>query len=299
MNRNNIESFTLKQLSQLVDIKNPTGLEDELIILGEHVPNTDILKYPCRIDSVVIFICLTGELVININLNEYHIQPRTMILNVPENIIQLKCLEECNFFGISISPSFFEKSHYIDTSEIISIYTLIREKPCLQLSEEENRTFCQFISLIQTISHLPDSPKRVATIQELGAALICYLYDTIIKYRLIEKPENKKSRQEIIFGKFISLLSQYHMSERSVTFYAEQLCITPKYFSTLVKKKTGKSATQWIDNYVILEAKNLLKYSELSIQEIAYKLNFSTQSFFGKYFKHQTGMSPTEYRNKV
>ena len=89
------------------------------------------------------------------------------------------------------------------------------------------------------------------------------------------------------------------MQERSVTFYAEQLCITPKYFSMLVKKLSGKSAAQWIDNYVILEAKNLLKYSDMSIQEIAYQLNFSTQSFFGKYFKHQTGMSPTEYRNKV
>lgn len=89
------------------------------------------------------------------------------------------------------------------------------------------------------------------------------------------------------------------MSERSVTFYAEQLCITPKYFSSLVKKLSGKSAAQWIDNYVILEAKNLLKYSDMSIQEIAYRLNFSTQSFFGKYFKHQTGLSPTQYRTQT
>lgn len=100
------------------------------------------------------------------------------------------------------------------------------------------------------------------------------------------------SRQEIFFGKFIALLTQYHTQERSVTFYAEKLCITPKYFSTLIKKQTGKSAAQWIDDYVILEAKNLLKFSGMSIQEIAYHLNFSTQSFFGKYFKHQTGLSP-------
>lgn len=89
------------------------------------------------------------------------------------------------------------------------------------------------------------------------------------------------SRQEIFFGKFIALLTQYHTQERSVTFYAEKLCITPKYFSTLIKKQTGKSAAQWIDDYVILEAKNLLKFSGMSIQEIAYHLNFSTQSFSG------------------
>lgn len=296
MERTGIESFTLKQLSRLVEIKNPTGLEDELIIIGENVPDTDFFKYPCRIDALVAFVCLEGEIVVNINLNEYHILPGTMILNVPENIVQLKQIEECNFYGISISPSFWEKSRFINTSEIMAIYTQIRDEPCLQLSEKGNSTFCQFVSLIQTISHSPDTPKRIATIQELGAALLCKLYDTIIEHRSVKETKEKKSRQEIIFGKFIGLLAQHHMEERSVTFYAEKLCITPKYFSTLVKKKTGKSAAQWIDNYVILEAKNLLKYSDMSIQEIAYRLNFSTQSFFGKYFKHQTGISPTEYR---
>lgn len=123
------------------------------------------------------------------------------------------------------------------------------------------------------------------------------IHDTILAHDSPSKNEIKMSRQEIFFGKFIALLTQYHTQERSVTFYAEKLCITPKYFSTLIKKQTGKSAAQWIDDYVILEAKNLLKFSGMSIQEIAYHLNFSTQSFFGKYFKHQTGLSPSEYRS--
>ena len=79
-------------------------------------------------------------------------------------------------------------------------------------------------------------------------------------------------------------------------FYARQLCITPKYLTTLIKRISGLSVSEWIDNYVIIEAKTLLKYSTMSIQEIAYYLNFPNQSFFGKYFKNHTGMTPTAYR---
>ena len=95
---------------------------------------------------------------------------------------------------------------------------------------------------------------------------------------------------------FLDLLTEHHSQQRSVGFYASRLHITPKYMSSLIKEVSGRSAAQWIDEYVILEAKSLLKYSDLSIQEIAYRLNFSTQSFFGKYFKQHTGMSPGQYK---
>ena len=71
-----------------------------------------------------------------------------------------------------------------------------------------------------------------------------------------------------------------------------------KYLSSVVKEVSGKTAARWIDESVILEAKALLKYSGMSIQEIAYHLNFSTQSFFGKYFKQHTGTSPSRYKRK-
>jgi len=83
-----------------------------------------------------------------------------------------------------------------------------------------------------------------------------------------------------------------------VGFYARQLCITPKYLTTLIKRISGKSVSEWIDNYVILEAKTLLKYSNMSVQEIAYYLNFPNQSFFGSYFKRNAGMSPSQYKAK-
>ena len=74
------------------------------------------------------------------------------------------------------------------------------------------------------------------------------------------------------------------------------MCITPKYLTTLIKRVSGKSVSEWIDSYVILEAKPCSKYSSKSIQEIAYYLNFPNQSFFGSYFKRIAGMSPTQYK---
>ena len=109
-------------------------------------------------------------------------------------------------------------------------------------------------------------------------------------------PNKNPQRDSIWLSKFIDLLDKYHQQERSVEFYAEKLFITPKYLSTVIKRTSGYNATNWINRYVILEAQSLLKYSDKSIQEIADCLNFSNASFFGKYFKRHTGMTPGEYK---
>lgn len=100
-----------------------------------------------------------------------------------------------------------------------------------------------------------------------------------------------------ISDQFLSLVQEYFRSERFLEFYANKLGITPKHLSRTVKKQTGFTAVEWIEKYVILEAKVLLKSSNLNIQQIADELNFPSQSFFGKYFKKITGMSPKEFRN--
>ena len=94
----------------------------------------------------------------------------------------------------------------------------------------------------------------------------------------------------------MKLVHVHYTRERGVRFYADKLCISPKYLSLLVKETTGKSAANWIDDFVLMEAKNLLRYSGKNVQQVAYALNFTNQSSFGKFFKHLTGQSPTEYQ---
>ena len=105
------------------------------------------------------------------------------------------------------------------------------------------------------------------------------------------------ARNRSVVTKFLSLVSEYHVSERTVIFYADKMCLTPKYLSKLIKNATGRSAPEWIDSFVILEAKSMLKYSPMPIKEIVSRLNFPNQSVFHKFFKAHTGMTPNEYRN--
>ncbi|MFQ7503901.1 MAG: helix-turn-helix domain-containing protein, partial [Alistipes finegoldii] len=131
-------------------------------------------------------------------------------------------------------------------------------------------------------------------INGLIAATIYKVGDVLYNY-LSEHPEVQNpihNRAEEYFKQFTHLLGEHYRTERSVGFYARQLCITPKYLTTLIKRISGLSVSEWIDNYVIIEAKTLLKIIE--IQEIAYYLN-PNQSFFGSY-QAQHGMSPSQYK---
>ncbi len=104
------------------------------------------------------------------------------------------------------------------------------------------------------------------------------------------------ARMNLLFERFLALVTEHHNTERGMAFYADKLCLTPKYLSKLVKEASGRSGPAWIDSFVILEAKNLLKYSDKTIKEIVYTLHFPNQSVFYKFFKAHTGMTPSEYR---
>ncbi|RTL57621.1 MAG: AraC family transcriptional regulator [Sphingobacteriales bacterium] len=104
------------------------------------------------------------------------------------------------------------------------------------------------------------------------------------------------TRKENLVRNFTQLVQKQFKEQRNVQAYADQLNITAKYLTETVKEITGKTAGEIIDDFVLLEAKLLLDNPTLSIAEIADELHFSDQSFFGKYFKRHTGLSPKEYR---
>ncbi|WP_368125576.1 helix-turn-helix domain-containing protein, partial [Bacteroides stercoris] len=143
---------------------------------------------------------------------------------------------------------------------------------------------------------LKDNPYRKEITQGLLMALCYEIYDIYQGHAVKER--TPKSRKEDLFERFIRYVYEFYKEERSVSFYADKMFLTPKHLSTVVKEVSGKTAGDWIDSLVILEAKAMLKSSEQSIQEIADELHFANQSFFGKYFKHHTGFSPKEYRKQ-
>lgn len=108
----------------------------------------------------------------------------------------------------------------------------------------------------------------------------------------------KHTRSETICRDFLLLVSKHHKEQHTVKFYADRLCLSSKHLALTIKTVMGQSASKVINSFIIQQAKSLLRYTDKTVQEIGYELNFSTQSFFGKYFKQHTGMSPGEYRSQ-
>ena len=129
--------------------------------------------------------------------------------------------------------------------------------------------------------------------------LIYSLYSEIASiYYLLQPTEEDilSSRQNEILNQFYLLLREHSPHQREVSFYADKMCLTPKYLSTKIKKITKKSVFEWINTATIIKAKVLLKTNDKSIAQISEELNFPNPSFFSRYFRKHTGMAPNEYR---
>ena len=128
--------------------------------------------------------------------------------------------------------------------------------------------------------------------------MILYNYLQQIKFFPDDKGTEKKTsfRNEDIYSRFMQYVFIHCREKRKVEFYASKLFVTSKYLSTVIKNVTGKTASDWIEDVLIEEIQYELKHSNESISEIAFKLNFPNISFFGKFFKRKTGVSPLKYR---
>ncbi|MDR3217915.1 MAG: helix-turn-helix domain-containing protein, partial [Dysgonamonadaceae bacterium] len=139
------------------------------------------------------------------------------------------------------------------------------------------------------------NPHRLEMVRLLSQAFFYGINDVDQLRQGNAAPTNKKDE---LFNSFYRLVLQHYKDSREVGFYADKLCVAPKYLSAAIKETTGKSAFEWITDYVLLEAKSLLKSTNMTIQQISDELNFANQSFFGKYFKRLAGMSPKSYRGE-
>jgi len=274
-------------------LKAATCFNDDLIITN-HIEFAEQFKYPCRIDGITILVCLDGEIDISMNLKEYKIKENCIIVNVPENIIQIERATNFEAYAMVISSAYL-KEMQIDIKQKLDSYMNLKEQPLTYVPFDEISCLKYYYYLMKdTIENNRQESDNI--IRGLALSFIFKIISFINTYQkhAINKIANKSSIQQA-FEKFMSLLSIYHSQERSVKFYANKMNLTPNYLSGIVKEYSKKTASEWITEYVILEAKTLLKFSGMNIQEIAYQLNFPSQSTFGKYFKNETGITPKSY----
>lgn len=290
-----INSFTLAELIDLAG-EQRQGLMRECITASSD-SQMQVFRFPCRIDAFIIGVGTEGETSVSFNLHEFKLKKDSIFIFTPKNVLQVNSQQYFKADVIAISPDFMRRIN-IDIKNMMPLFLKFVENPTLALTPEESRSMRGMIAQIERETRGPETHFSFDIVSGLIAATIYKVGDIMYPY-LAEHPEgqnNSHNRAEEYFKQFTHLLGEHFREERSVGFYARQLCITPKYLTTLIKRISGQSVSEWIDNYVILEAKTLLKYSTMSIQEIAYYLNFPNQSFFGSYFKRNTGMSPSQYK---
>ena len=290
-----IPSITLTELTAQAGVYRQ-GIQRECIAVLGDTP-LQSLPFLGRIDAFIIGVCTRGETTISLNLREYRITEGRMFIFGPRSIVQTKSTHDFQAYILALSSEFM-RHIAMDTKRILQLFLQLADRPCIELRPEEGGLIGDYIRLIATELKAPEQQLTRDIVNELTAATIYKVADTLSRY-IAEHPETEpqeRNRNEEYFRKFIELLSDHYKKERSVNFYARQLCITPKYLTTIIKQISGKPVSDWIAHFVLLEAQSLLKYTNMSIQEISYHLNFPNQSFFGCYFKRLTGMSPSQYK---
>ncbi len=257
------------------------------------------MDYPVQLKGMTFALtCTGGKATIKINLSEHVLTRGCVCVLVPETFFQIVDASE-DFTGVAIAMvrDFFDYTNNVNMT--MKVLTRIIESPISHLPDHELEEFVELSDMM--IRKLGD--ENFAYREEVAKA-----YLTLMKYSALQSqteelknsvPPQSGNRRGEIYNKFISAVEQYYKEERNVMFYADKLCISPKYLSSVIHDVSGKYATDWINGYVILEAKVLLRKNDMTIKEICSKLNFSNQSFFAKYFKQHTGMTPKEFRNKA
>ena len=291
-----ISSFTLNELITMAGGEKRPGIMGECIAANS-ASEMEIFRFPSRLNALIIGVGTEGETSLTSNLQEFRLKKDSLFIFSPKHILQVQSNNRFKAHLIVIAPDFLKRIN-IDTKRMMPLFLQFGSLPCMELTHAESQSLRSFISMVEQELKGSETDFSSEIIGGLIAATI-YKVGDILTHYLTEHPEVDSpihNRAEEYFRQFTELLGEHYKHERSVGFYARQLCITPKYLTTLIKRISGKSVSEWIDNYVILEAKTLLKYSNMSVQEIAYYLNFPNQSFFGSYFKRNAGMSPSQYK---
>lgn len=246
---------------------------------------------PYRIKEGRIILPLRGSARILVNLIEYEISsPCTLIVIPPGSIVQLaKLAPDYDFQMIVPTNSLIQLPR---AEELLDNYLSNRQNVLVSLTEKEREQIAAYFSLIWNT--LQETTFRREVIQHLLNALL-YTIGYIRNNRQVAT-STQLSRQEEFFHRFIALVNEYCITERTVGFYADRLCLTPRYLNTIIRHTSQQTVMDWINQAVILEAKVLLKHSNLLIYQIADKLSFPNSSFFCKFFKKMTGSTPDEYR---
>ena len=237
---------------------------DEGLVLTDCIADAPIPHEPTRVNFILMALCKQGSAHYSIDTKELDVKPGDLM--------------------------------FISAKHIVDHYTTM-QNPVVSLTPGEIQVYSNYFYTIRRKMSDQQNHYRTGLVKAL---LLAMFYDMSNVIWRVEQQESKSmTRHDVIFSQFIRLLGEHFRTERRVNWYAKQLCLTPKYLSEAIKLISKRTPNEWIDDYVVLEIRVLLKNSTKSIKEITEELHFPNQSFFSKYFKEHVGVSPSDYRKNA
>lgn len=249
------------------------------------------LTQPYLLNSMAIMLCLEGHMYLNINFKKHYLERGKMLLTFPNSLIEpLEVSDDLVLYNTLYNID------YVSSNPISSNFDVLyrlNNMPCVALTNKELDSFKGYFDFMYEKYNDPNLSSKSEILKSL---LMAFRIEVRSVYANIDDSEVLMTRTEQIARDFFTLLYNNFKSERRIDFYADNLHLTPKYLTTLIREHTGYSILTWIHQAVISTAKFLLKSSEKTVVEVAYELNFLDSSTFCRFFKKYTKMTPGEFR---
>lgn len=284
---------------QLTDYSLTNSIEDKVMLI-------DDLERLCfdrsmELEFIALLFCTQGNIELDIHDKHYYVGTNDVLYcNRGTSLRHVSLKPGCRGKLLCVSWEYAERLLMRGTCSWESILHT-RQHPLLHLQSREQQLLKAYYQLFAVkVENYYYTPQH--DVDCIFSGFFWDFHQIVVRYAgQWNKLERSSvcSRQDELFKRFIVLLKEHFKQEHSLSFYADRLCVTPKYLSTVVKQVSGQSVLKWIDTYLMDEIKSLLRNSNLTVYEIACQLHFSNPSFFGKFVKSQTGESPQNLRKTL
>lgn len=270
---------------------------DDRIAFVDSLPQVAGIE-PVKLDAFLMVVCLRGQAVVNINGRSFECRANDVLICHPSIILEKSMASwDIDFRCICLSKPYIQQLSLLSNGRTWDIVMFLEKSPVLPLTAEEVKNFCQYYDLIR--GKLSGGPKPYQK-KVVDALLQAFLYEFGgVLERFVKVEPQAYTAGNNVFRNFLELLSSTYPKPRSVSWYADKLCLSPKYLSTVCKEVSGTTASDLINRYVVKDVDFLLKQRGKSVKEICNELEFPNLSFFGRYVKKHLGASPKQYRAQV
>jgi len=277
------------------------SLEDNFLFFDNFSEGSKVVEwmsetdYPVRLNKItMIAFCTEGYMKFNLGLKNVMMSKNQIYVILPDQILQATEVSADFKVGFMILKRDFYnyQNHFIET---INLHNRLMEQSHFDLSEKEMQEYIQIFKMVKEKLADTEHTYRMQIIQNYFQITFYNIYHLIVNHQK-EVEKSTLNNNMAIYKRFLKSVEQHYRKEHNVTFYANTLCLTPKYLSSVIYEVSGKHASDWIHEHIILEAKALLKSADMNQKNISELLHFGTPSHFGRFFKRYAGCTPNEYK---